>query len=138
MAAYNTSKFAILGLTESLAIELAADNIHVAAVCPGSINTNLGHDGSFSSDSVVAQTLRQTIHNGAKPEQVASDIIQIIERSSPFKLSCVELHWQFLWLCKRLFPSLYPKFASFVYHRVIDKGLLDGFLLQSPKTKQWL
>ncbi|MEM6452533.1 MAG: SDR family oxidoreductase [Cyanobacteria bacterium P01_D01_bin.105] len=138
MAAYNASKFAILGLTESLAIELAADNIHVAAVCPGSIKTNLGQDGLFSSESTVAHTLRKTIHNGAKPEQVASDIIQTIERSSPFKLSCVELHWQFLWLCKRLFPALYPKFASFVYHRVIEKGFLDSLLMPkviAPATK---
>ena len=138
MAAYNTSKFAILGLTESLAIELAADNIHVATVCPGSIKTNLGQDGVFSSESIVAQTLRKTIHSGAEPERVALDIIQIIERSSAFKLSCVELHWQLLWLCKRLFPSLYPKFASLVYHQVIDKGWLDCFLMPKVKTRQWL
>lgn len=138
MAAYNTSKFAILGLTESLAVELAADNIHVATVCPGSIKTNLGQDGVFSSDSVVAQTLRKTIHGGAEPERVALDIIQTIERSSAFKLSCVELHWQFLWLCKRLFPSLYPKFASLVYHQVIEKRLLNGLLMPKAKTRQWL
>lgn len=138
MAAYNTSKFAILGLTESLAIELAADNIHVAAVCPGSIKTNLGRDGRFSSESTVAETLRKTIHNGAEPERVALDIIQTIEHSLPFKLSCVELHWQFLWLCKRLFPSLYPKFSSFIYHQVIEKGWLDCILSQNVKARQWL
>lgn len=138
VAAYNTSKFAILGLTESLAIELATDNIHVAAVCPGSIKTNLGRDGRFSSESTVAKTLRKTIHNGAEPEQVASDIIQVIERSSPFKLSCVELHWQFLWLCKRLFPSLYPKFASFVHHRFIETGFLGSVLSQRIKARQCL
>lgn len=138
MAAYNASKFAILGLTESLAIELAADNIHVAAVCPGSIKTNLGQDGLFSSESTVAQTLRQTIRNGTEPERVASDIIQTIERSSTFRLSCVELHWQFLWICKRLFPSLYPKFSSFVYHQIIEKGWLNCLLLQNVKARQWL
>lgn len=138
MAAYNASKFAILGLTESLAIELAADNIHVVAVCPGSIKTNLGRDGLFSSESTVAQTLRKTIHNGTEPERVALDIIQTIEHSSTFKLSCVELHWQFLWICKRLFPSLYPKFSSFVYHQIIEKGLLDCLLLQNVKARQWL
>ncbi len=138
MAIYNASKSAILSLTESLSIELAADNIHVAAVCPGSIKTNLGQDGMFSSESTVAQTLRKTIHNGAKPERVASDIIQTIEQSSMLKLSCVEWHWQFLWMCKRLFPSLYPKFASFVYHQVIEKGFLDGFLSQNTKARQWL
>jgi len=138
MAIYNASKSALLGLTESLSIELASDNIHVAAVCPGSINTNLGRDGRFSSDSTAAQILRNTIHSGAAPERVAQDIVQVIESASPFKLSCVELHWQFLWLCKRVFPSLYPKLASLVYHKILEKGFLDAFLPVSKTVKQYL
>lgn len=138
MALYNASKFAILGLTESLAIELASENIHVAAVCPGSINTNLCRDGVFSSESTVAQTLRRTVRNGAGPEQVAKDIIQVVERSSLFKLSCVEAHWQFLWWCKRMFPSFYPKLASVIYHKVIDKGILHFLPVFKPKSTQCL
>jgi len=128
MAVYNASKFAVLGLTESLSVELASERIQVAAVCPGSINTNLCRDGVFSSESTVAQTLRSTVRNGANPKRVALDIIQVIEGSSLFKLSCVELHWQVLWLCKRLFPSLYPKLASIVYHKVLDKAFFKEFL----------
>lgn len=138
MAAYNASKFAILGLTESLAIELASDNIRVAAVCPGSIKTNLGQDGLFSSDSTVAQTLRKTIHSGAAPERVALDILQVIERSRVFKLSCVESHWRFLWLCKRLFPALYPKLSSIIYHQCIEKGWFDFLLMTKVKVRQYL
>jgi NAD(P)-dependent dehydrogenase (short-subunit alcohol dehydrogenase family) len=36
---YNTSKTAILGMTRCLALDLAADNIRVNAVCPGSVWT---------------------------------------------------------------------------------------------------
>ncbi|MGD1864855.1 MAG: SDR family NAD(P)-dependent oxidoreductase [Phormidesmis sp.] len=138
MAIYNASKSAILGLTESLAIELAADNIHVAAVCPGSVKTNLGRDGRFSSESTAAHILRSTIRSGVEPSRVAKDIIHVVEHSSLFKLSCVELHWQFLWLCKRLFPSLYPKLASTIYHKVLDKGWLESFLSLQPNIKHWL
>jgi len=138
MAIYNASKFAILGLTESLAIELAADNIHVAAVCPGSINTNLSRDGVFSSESTVAKTLKNTIHNGADPKRVAVDIIKAIESSSPFKLSCVEPHWQVLWWCKRTFPTLYPKLANFVYHKVLNQDILDFLTMPKVKTRRWL
>lgn len=134
MAIYNASKSAILGLTDSLTIELAADNIHVAAVCPGSINTNLGRDGKFSSNSTVAQTLRKTIGSGASPDRVAQDILRVIEHSSSFKLSCVELHWQVLWLCKRIFPTCYPKFASTIYRKVFAQGLFDSFLLLKGKV----
>ncbi|MEM8809369.1 MAG: SDR family oxidoreductase [Cyanobacteria bacterium P01_G01_bin.38] len=138
MALYNASKSAILGLTESLAIELASDKIHVAAVCPGSVNTNLSQDGLFSSDSTVAQTLRRTIRSGASPDRVAQDIIQVIARSSLFKLSCVELHWQLLWLCKRTFPASYPKFASIVYHKLVDKGFPSFSLPLKTKTRKCL
>lgn len=136
MAIYNASKSALLGLTESLSIELAADNIHVAAICPGSVKTNLGLDGVFSSNSTVAQTLRSTIHRGVRPERVALDIIRAIEQSSAFKLSCVEWHWQFLWLCKRFFPSLYPKLASIIYHKVLNQGLFDSCLTLKPKIRK--
>ncbi|MEL6259859.1 MAG: SDR family oxidoreductase [Cyanobacteria bacterium J06626_6] len=138
MAIYNASKSAILGLTESLAIELAADNIHVAAVCPGSVNTNLGRDGRFASESTAAHILRSTIRGGVEPERVAQDIIHVVERSALFKLSCVELHWQLLWLCKRIFPGLYPKLASTIYHKVLDNRLLSAFLGVRTNVKQCL
>jgi meso-butanediol dehydrogenase/(S,S)-butanediol dehydrogenase/diacetyl reductase len=39
MAAYCGSKFAAIGITQSLAAELAPDNIRVNAVCPGMVGT---------------------------------------------------------------------------------------------------
>lgn len=39
MAAYNASKAAVLGLTRSLSMEWAGDQINVNAVCPGGVDT---------------------------------------------------------------------------------------------------
>ncbi len=39
MAAYCGSKFAAIGITQSLAAELAPDNIRVNAICPGMVGT---------------------------------------------------------------------------------------------------
>jgi len=44
MAAYCASKAAVLGLTRSLAFELAPQGIRVNAVCPAAINTAMPHD----------------------------------------------------------------------------------------------
>lgn len=43
MAAYDASKHAVLGLTKTLAIELASKKINVNAVCPGIIETAMKH-----------------------------------------------------------------------------------------------
>ena len=45
VSAYATSKFAITGLTKSLACELLADNIRVNCLCPGPTDTPMLHGG---------------------------------------------------------------------------------------------
>lgn len=41
MGLYNTAKFAVVGLSESLREELEAENVGVSVLCPGPINTRI-------------------------------------------------------------------------------------------------
>ncbi len=45
MGPYNASKFAVVGLSESLFHELASTNVGVSALCPGWVNTRIGESG---------------------------------------------------------------------------------------------
>ncbi len=44
MSAYNASKFALNGFSESLMQEVRQDDIKVSYICPGSVNTEFGGD----------------------------------------------------------------------------------------------
>ena len=78
---YAASKWAVIGLTKTLAMELGTFNIRVNAICPGSIN-NPRMDGVIERESVARgipqATIRQNYLNQVSmqtfidPEEIAS------------------------------------------------------------------
>lgn len=46
-SAYSSSKFAVMGLTESLALEVRKHNIRVTAMTPSTVVTDLAHDSNL-------------------------------------------------------------------------------------------
>jgi NAD(P)-dependent dehydrogenase (short-subunit alcohol dehydrogenase family) len=55
MGLYNTAKFAVVGLSESLREELAAENVGVSVLCPGPINTRI-HEAEKTRPARFANT----------------------------------------------------------------------------------
>ena len=77
MAAYAASKYAVEGMCEVIAMELAGSNIHVSCVYPGVISTAiLSHNDQMAIPAEQVERLQQYyINHGAAPSVVAEAIL---------------------------------------------------------------
>ncbi|MGY1499220.1 SDR family oxidoreductase [Streptomyces sp. QTS52] len=87
LAAYSTSKAAVLMLSECLRAELAGQGIGVSAICPGIVNTNITTTARFTGVDAEEQARRQKrtarlygLRN-YPPERVASAILRAVVRN---------------------------------------------------------
>ena len=122
MAPYCTSKFAIVGLSESLGAELAAHGIKVTAVCPGIISTDIIRAGQI--DGALADQKRSVIdfyeRRGIPPERVARDILTAVRKGAPYANTwgsvapAVMLH--------RFAPSVFRRLSGMVLSRAMGSG----------------
>lgn len=83
-AAYNASKFGVVGLTMTMAIELAPHNITVNAVCPGFIRTRLSED-LISTPGFSAEYLKKIpLGRFGEPEDVAGCFVFLASDESRY------------------------------------------------------
>ena len=80
-AAYNASKFGLIGFSEALMQEVRHDGIRVSYLMPGSVNTDFGQ----SAAEDPSQTWKLL------PEDVASVLIQLLESDPRALISRVEI-----------------------------------------------
>src|SRR5215469_9770790 len=71
ISAYCASKFGMIGLTESLAWEVADHNIRVMAICPGEVDTKM-------QQNVDPDYYNKNKHNMLQPITVAEKITEMI------------------------------------------------------------
>ena len=77
LSAYCASKFGIIGLTESIAEEVADNNIKVMAICPGGVDTDMIKD-------IVKEGYNPSSRNLMKPEDVAKKIYDMISNQKDY------------------------------------------------------
>ena len=85
MSTYSASKFAVVGLSESLRLELHRHKIGVSVICPGFVNTPIQTKvklvGSLSSEKARARVAKDFEKTSLTPEQVAQRTLQAILRN---------------------------------------------------------
>lgn len=105
MSCYSASKHAVMGLTESLRIEMAVAGVGVSAICPGVINTNIVKVMRTNGHMVQAQGKITDIYRRRNygPEHVAEAVVSAIEDNRAVVPVSPEA-WA-LYAAKRLSPS---------------------------------
>ena len=87
---YCTTKMAVRGLSECLALDLAETKVSVSLLCPGAVNSNihesvlsrpkrLGKTGYYGADPEVFSWLKKVIEIGMEPETLARYVLKGVE-----------------------------------------------------------
>jgi short-subunit dehydrogenase len=124
MSAYSASKHAVVGLTESLNLELEGSNVSISVVCPGIINTPIAQPGPGSVGSnihpeQVAKLSQYYIEKGAHPRVVGVSVVEAVKSGRGL--------------------VLVGPYAALIYHlRRISRTLLRKILIADSKKMGWI
>lgn len=108
-AAYSGSKFAVVGFTESLAMEASAFGVSVSLVNPGPVDT-----GFFDSRG---HPYKRQHPKPVMPEQVVAEILEVIERDR-FE-GYVPRTLRSAVVVRHMLPRVYEKGTRFAFRREI-------------------
>lgn len=85
-ASYHAAKHGVLGLTKSAALEYAARNIRVNAVCPGLIWTPMAEQMAASGQKDALDTMTQSVpmQRHGQPEEIADVVLWLSSDASSY------------------------------------------------------
>lgn len=118
MGPYNVTKAAVLALTETLSAEMAGTGIHVSALCPTFVKTNIVKDGRITGGSAdfAAKLIART---GVSPESVVQKTLTALDRNQLYVVP--QLEAKAIWGAKRLAPGLYTRGAGLLNRALLKK-----------------
>ena len=119
---YATSKFGVVGLSESLRAELLPHGIEVTAICPGLINTPIIANGRVrapDAEKVRDRALKMFSTRGHPPELVARAIVDSAKQGGGVRPVAPEA-WG-IWMLQRFAPALLPR----IERALKKRGLVD-------------
>jgi NAD(P)-dependent dehydrogenase (short-subunit alcohol dehydrogenase family) len=84
MAAYAASKAGLIGLTQTLAVELAARGIRVNALLPGGTDTSMGRVVASTPEILAHVRGLHALQRIASPEEIARSALYLASDASSF------------------------------------------------------
>jgi NAD(P)-dependent dehydrogenase (short-subunit alcohol dehydrogenase family) len=122
MSPYNTSKAAVVSLSETLRSELAPHNIGVTVVCPSFFNSNLNLSMRYT-DEFEKEACHAAIRNAkVNSDVVAEAVIRAIKKDKLYVV--LPLTGKLQWMLRRLAPSIYVRGLAFLNKTGYAKPLL--------------
>ncbi|HTX98188.1 MAG TPA: SDR family NAD(P)-dependent oxidoreductase [Mycobacterium sp.] len=114
LSAYSATKFAVLGLSEALRIELKPYRIGVTAICPGVINTAITTAspirGTGDADARRRRLAATYKKRGYTPERAARNILRAVDRNRAVAPIAAEAH--VMYVLSRVAPPLARRLAA--------------------------
>ena len=134
---YCTTKMAVRGLTECLAMELKDAGIGVSLLCPGAVNTNihesvlsrpahLRNTGYYGADPEVFARLKQIIAVGMEPETLAKHVLKAVEEDQLYILPYPEFRETLEEIHERVMASLARPEDDPDYEKRVAAGVPGG------------
>lgn len=95
LAAYSATKFAVVGLSEALRMELAPAGVAVTAICPGIINTAITHNSPYRGENAEDRKAKATstyAKRGYTPQRAAVNILKAVDHNRAVAPIAAEAH----------------------------------------------
>jgi NAD(P)-dependent dehydrogenase (short-subunit alcohol dehydrogenase family) len=101
LSIYNTAKFGVVGLSEALRADLAADGVGISVLCPGIVRTNLNsseRNRPGNEDKDVQAPENDTLQQGMDPLELGETVLEAVR-------------------AKEFFICTHPEFRDVIKHR---------------------
>ncbi|MFX1236069.1 MAG: SDR family NAD(P)-dependent oxidoreductase [Promethearchaeota archaeon] len=139
---YPASKFAVVAISESLALECFNTNVGISVVCPGFVNTNIIENTRILSQTrpglwqptpemikqseIIRENAEKIIALGMDPEKLAEIVIRAIEKDILYVLT----HPEYIPLIKSRFELIYDNTLK-LYEGIEEKGNIESKIFQN-------
>ncbi len=120
MAPYNTTKAAVIALSETLHADLRPHGVGVSVLCPTFFRTNLVRSPRTSTDEVLRAAARKMVEKSkVSAEDIARATIDGIERDALFVAPQADGRW--MWRLKRLAPESFLRLSPRLAERLLSR-----------------